>query len=164
MGVAVEADLGELVGEVRHGVELVGDVVPVGRLVEGAVDDGEVLDLADHAEPAQPVALFFAELLAGPLQGGGGHRVHGFERVVAGGVLVVVALDHGAVHRADHFEAAAGVGVVADDVAHADVAVTPCCGRPRGPPQGPRGWRGCHRRERSAWVAKGGGEIGAGWR
>lgn len=52
VGVAVEADLGELVGEVRHGVEAVGDVVPVGGLVEGGVDDGEVVDLTDHSDAA----------------------------------------------------------------------------------------------------------------
>ncbi len=87
------------------------------------MDDGEVLDLADHAQAPQPGALLVAEVAAGPHQGGGGHRVHLVERVGAGGVLVVVALDHRAAHVAHPLEAAVRVGVVADHVAKADVAV-----------------------------------------
>ena len=118
---AVKTDLGELVGEVRHRVEAVGDVVPVRRLVERAVDDGEIGNLADHAQAGEPLPLLVVELLARPFERGGGDRVHAVERMGAGGILVVVALDGGAVHGPHALQAGDGIGVVADDIAHADV-------------------------------------------
>ena len=55
------------------------------------------------------------------MDGFGGIGIETFQMVVGGAVFIVIALDAGDVHVADDFEAFLGIGVVADDVAEADV-------------------------------------------
>ena len=121
MGVAVKTELGVLVIKARGGIELVEDVAPFVRGIEGGVDDGEIAHLADHFEVAEPLLVGFGKLVAGPVDGLFGEWVEADEVVHDRGLLVVVSLDHGAVELAHDVEAFAGVGVVADDVAEADV-------------------------------------------
>ena len=121
MGVAVETELRELVGKIRHRVEAIGHVVPVRRLVERAVDDGEIGNLADHAQAREPLALLVGKLEARPFQRGGGHRIHGVQRVVSGGVLVMISLHRRAIHRPDFFQTSGRIRIIADDIPHADV-------------------------------------------
>ena len=61
------------------------------------------------------------QLRARPVDGVGGGGIEAFEMVVGGAVFVVIALHAGDVHVPDDFEAFLGIGVVADDVAEADV-------------------------------------------
>ena len=61
------------------------------------------------------------QLRARPVDGVGGGGIEAIEMVVGGAVFVVIALDAGDVHVPDDLEAFLGVGIVADDVAEADV-------------------------------------------
>ena len=85
------------------------------------MDDGEVGDQPDVAQLAEPEDVLLAELGAGPVDGRGGVRVEALEGGIYGAVFVVVPLDHGHVHLADHVEALLGVRVVADHIAEAGV-------------------------------------------
>ena len=67
------------------------------------------------------MAFLVGQLGARPVDGFGGVGIETFQMVVGGAVFVVVALDAGDVHVADDLEAFLGIGVVADDVAEADV-------------------------------------------
>lgn len=121
MGVSMEAEISKLVGKVRHGVKLVGDVVPGLRLIEGGVDDGEVFDLTHHAEVTKPFFVIVVELVAGPLESGRGDRVHVLQSVVITGDIIVIAFYHRPTSSLDFFETADRIGIVAYDVSHADV-------------------------------------------
>ena len=125
VGVAEEADGGELVAEAGHGVEAVHDVGPAGGGIEGGVDDGEVADLADHAEVAEPVFVFLGELTPGPFEGGVGEGVEADDFGGGAGFLVVIAFDDRAAEFLETCDALVGVGVVADDVADADELLSP---------------------------------------
>jgi hypothetical protein len=93
----------------------------VDGLIEGAVDDGEVGNLSNHAKTLEPEALVVVELIACPLEGGRCDGVHGIQGVVFGGVLVVVSLHSGATHVADYVQACDGIRVVTHDIAETDV-------------------------------------------
>ena len=121
MGVAVKAELRVLVIEARGGIELVEDVTPLVRGIEGGVDDGEVAHLPDHLQVAQPLFILARELMAGPVDRFLGERIEACEVLFEGGQLVVVALHHRAIDVADDFQALVRVGVVTDDVAETDV-------------------------------------------
>ncbi len=125
VGVAEEADGSELVAEAGHGVEAVHDVGPAGGGVEGGVDDGEVADLADHAEVAEPVFVFLGELTPGPFEGGVGEGVEADDFGGGASFLVVIAFYDRAAEFLETCDALVGVGVVADDVADADELVSP---------------------------------------
>ncbi len=120
VGVAVETDLSELVGKVRHGVEAVRHIIPMYWLIEGAMHDGVVGNLADHTQALEPEALIVIELIPRPLQGGGCDRIHGVERVVLRGVLIVVSLDGRAIEIPDAVQTGDWVCVVAHDITKAD--------------------------------------------
>ena len=121
MGVAEEADLGKLIGKAGHGVELVHDVSPAGGGIQGAVNDGEVPDLTDHAQRAQPGFVFFGQSPAGPFQGRLGEGIQPDDVGISGGFLVMIALHDGASELLEPVHALAGVGVIPDHVANADV-------------------------------------------
>jgi hypothetical protein len=120
MGVPMKAELGKLVGEIGHRVETVGDVIPVDGLIQGAVDDGIVRDLANHAEAFQPETLILIELFPGPLQRVGGDWIHVFQRVVFRCVRVMISFDGRAIHLADEIEAGNRIRVVTDNISEAD--------------------------------------------
>ncbi len=124
VGVAEEAEGGELVGEAGHGVEFIHDVGPAGGAVEGGVDDGEIAYLANHSEVAEPLFFFFAEGVAGPLEGFLGEGIEAGDVGVDAGFFVVIAFYGGAVELSDLLEAFGGVCVVADDVANTYVLGT----------------------------------------
>ena len=110
-----------LVGEAGGGGELVEDVAPALRAIEGRVDDREVGDHAHVLQVAQPLAVLGRQLLAGPVHRLGGGGIEAIQRLVGRAILVVVALDDGHVHLADDVQAFLGIGVVADHVAQAGV-------------------------------------------
>ena len=110
-----------LIGEAGGGGELVKDVAPALRAIEGRVDDGEVGDHADVFQVAQPLAVFRGQLFAGPVHRLGGGGIEPVQRPVRGTILVVVPLHDGDVHLANDLEALLGVGVVADHIAQAGV-------------------------------------------
>ncbi len=121
MGVSIEAELGELVTEASHRIELVGDVTPVPRSVESGVNDGEVPHLSHEFVGQEPVALFLGELVAGPFEGMTGEMVESFQLGVPGGFLVMIAPDHGASQIPHDPQAFTGIGIVTDDITDADI-------------------------------------------
>jgi len=120
MGVAEEAHLRVLIGEISGGGEFVKDVLPAFGGIEGGVDHGEVGRHAGVFQVAEPLLVFGGKLVAGPVDGFGGVGVEAVEGVFGGAVFVVVALDAGDIHLPDDVEAFLGLGVVAHDVAEAD--------------------------------------------
>ena len=120
VGVAVEAEVGVLVAEAGGGIELVEDVAPFVRGIEGGVDDGEIADLADEAEVAEPLFIFVGEIGASPVDGFLGEGVEVFLYFLGGSLLVVVAFYDRTIEAADDFDAFVGIGIVADDIAETD--------------------------------------------
>ena len=54
MGVAEKTERGVLIGETGDRIEIVEDVAPLCRGIEGGVDDGEIAHLSRVAQFAQP--------------------------------------------------------------------------------------------------------------
>lgn len=121
MSVAEEADAGVLVGEAGGGGELVEDIAPALRDIEGGVDHREAGDQAHIAQIAEPLAVLGGQLLAGPLDRLGGVRIEALQGFIHRAVLVVISLHAGHAHAAHNLEAFTRVGAVADHVANATI-------------------------------------------
>ncbi len=120
VSVTEEANGRVLIGETRGRVEVIEDVAPLARSIEGGVHDGKIAHLPLQAQVAQPYFVLRGEVIARPLDGALGQFIkvaRGFDQR---GLFVMIALDDGAVHVADAFDALVRVGVVTDDVAQAN--------------------------------------------
>ena len=121
VGVAVKAELRVLVVEARRGIELVEDVAPLVRRIERGVDDREIAHLPDHLQVAQPLLVVLGQMLARPVDRLLRERIEACEILGQRGLLVVISLHDRAIELAHDLHALVRVGVVADDIAEADV-------------------------------------------
>ena len=64
----------------------------------------------------QPLPICFGQLLARPIDGGGGVRIKAFEIFGGGTIFVVIAFDAGNVHVANNIQTLLWAGVVSDDI------------------------------------------------
>ena len=114
--VAEETNASVLVGETGGGGQFVENVAPALGTIERSVDNGEAGDHANVFEIAQPLAIIFGELFAGPVDGFGRGRIEAIERLLSGAVVVMISLNAGNVHAADNIEAFLGIGIIANDI------------------------------------------------
>ena len=117
---AVEADRGLLVEEVRLRLEVVEDVAEVLGVVHRRVDQRHAHLGVREREVPEPVYLVDGKLLARPLHDGRGRGVEVVEVLPRRDVEVVVSNDDRTSDRADYVHALVRAGVVPHDVAGAE--------------------------------------------
>ena len=120
VGVPDEANRGMLVVEAGGRVEMIEDIAPLVRCIQRGVDNGEIADLALQTQRAKPLFFLIGKLLARPIDRFLGERIKALLITEHGSLLVMVALDHRTVELADCLDALLRVGVVADNIAHAN--------------------------------------------
>ena len=120
MGVPDEANRGVLIIKAGGCVELIKDIAPFVRCIQSGVDNGEIADLTLKTQRAKPLFFFIGKLLACPVDGFLGEGIKALLIPRHRGLLVVVALDDGTVQLADCLDALLRVGVVANNIAHAN--------------------------------------------
>ena len=106
--------------KLADGVQVVEDVAPLGRRIEGGVDDREIAHLARQAQLREPLLIRFGQMRARPIDRLLGHLVEIARRLAERGLFVVISLHAGAIQLAHDLDALMRIGVVADEIAQAN--------------------------------------------